>query len=61
MIVFLGVLEIVHHRFTVDSPVAYGSGLDAVRHQVQVFLHEHENHLEPQLQPTVVANRRSLI
>jgi hypothetical protein len=53
--------QVVLHSPTIDSPVAGWSLLDALGHQVPVFLYVHEDHLEPQLSPAIVAYCSSLV
>lgn len=53
--------QVVLHSPTIDSPVAGRSLLDALGHQVPVFLYVHEDHLEPQLSPAIVAYCSSLV
>lgn len=49
------------HCATVDPPIANWPILYSVRHQISMLLDEHENHLKPELAPTIITNRRAFI
>ena len=59
MVVFFCMFDIVHHCFTVHSPVAERSFFEGFRQNVEIFFTEGEYHLEPELVPAVVAYWRS--
>ena len=61
VIVPLGMFQVVLHSPAIDAPVAGRSLLDAFGHQVPIFLYVHEDHLEPQLSPAIVAYCSSLV
>ena len=61
MIVLFCMFQVVLHRPAIDAPVAGRSLLDALGHQVPVFLNVHEDHLKPQLSPAIVAYCCSLV